>query len=35
MSEPSGNSFRTKTLSERIAAALPAGGRFARPAPSG
>jgi FkbM family methyltransferase len=29
MSGPSGNSFRTKTLSERIAAALPAGGRFA------
>jgi FkbM family methyltransferase len=29
MSEPSGDSFRTKTLSERIAAALPAGGRFA------
>ena len=35
MSEPSGDSFRTKTLSERIAAALPAGGRFARAAPSG
>ncbi len=29
MSGPAGDSFRTKTLSERIAAALPAGGRFA------
>ncbi len=29
MNEPSGDSFRTRTLSERIAAALPAGGRFA------